>query len=47
MSCETSGYNVFERFPDVGKTLDMPNNAIKEIIDYELTRYACYLIAQK
>ena len=24
----------------------MPKNAIKEVIDYELSRYACYLIVQ-
>lgn len=45
-SCENSNISVFEHFPDVRKTLEMPNNAEKIIDDYKLTRYACYLIAQ-
>lgn len=45
-SCENSNISVFEHFPDVRKTLQMPNNAEKIIDDYKLTRYACYLIAQ-
>ncbi len=35
-----------EHFVVNNKTLKMPNNATKSIIDYKLTRYACYLIAQ-
>lgn len=46
ISCETSKQVVAEHFPEVRKTLKMPNNATKDIIDYKLTRYACYLIAQ-
>lgn len=45
-SCENSNISVVEHFPDVRKTLEMPNNAEKIIDDYKLTRYACYLIAQ-
>lgn len=45
-SCENSGINVFEHFPDVRKTIKMPKGAEKTILDYKLTRYACYLIAQ-
>ncbi len=45
-TCQNSNNNVLEHFPDVRKTLEMPNNAAKEIIDYKLSRYACYLIAQ-
>ena len=33
-----------EHFAEVGKTIEMPKNAQKEIQDYELSRYACYLI---
>lgn len=45
-SCKNSNISVPERFADVRKTLQMPNNAEKIIDDYKLTRYACYLIAQ-
>ena len=45
-ACQNSNINYKERFPDVRKTLEMPNNAYKEIIDYKLSRYACYLIVQ-
>ena len=46
VTCQNSGINYKEHFPDVRKTLEMPNNAMKKIIDYKLSRYACYLIAQ-
>ncbi|MBR3003425.1 MAG: DNA damage-inducible protein D [Clostridia bacterium] len=45
-ACENSGITVFEHFPDVRKTIQMPKGAEKTILDYKLTRYACYLIAQ-
>ena len=46
VACQNSSINYKEHFPDVRKTLEMPNNAMKKIIDYKLSRYACYLIAQ-
>ena len=46
ISCEHSGISVFEHFIDVNKLSKRANNAEVEIKDYELTRYACYLIAQ-
>ena len=45
-SCQNSDISVFEHFPDVRKTIKMPKGAEKTILDYKLTRYACYLIAQ-
>src|SRR3972149_5941973 len=45
-ACEVSGQIVVDHFPDVGKTIEMPKSAVKEIEDIMLTRYACYLIAQ-
>lgn len=45
-SCENSDISVFEHFTDVSKTIKMPKGAEKAILDYKLTRYACYLIAQ-
>ena len=46
VACANVGNIVSEHFPDVRKTIPMPNGAEKEIDDYLLTRYACYLIAQ-
>ena len=45
-ACEVSGYDISDHFPDVGKTIQMPKGATKQIDDIMLTRYACYLIAQ-
>ena len=45
-ACKLSNNNIDDHFTDVGKTIKMPKGAIKTIDDYELTRYACYLIAQ-
>ena len=44
--CENSGNDVFHHFVEVNKTIDMPKSATKEITDYALSRYACYLIVQ-
>ena len=46
IACENVGHNVDEHFPDVRKTIAMPKGAEKQIDNYLLTRYACYLIAQ-
>ena len=46
ISCKNSDISVFEHFTDVNKTIKMPKGAEKTIVDYKLTRYACYLIAQ-
>lgn len=45
-ACENSSYNVFEHFSQVGKTSKMPNGGVKKLLDYKLSRYACYLIVQ-
>lgn len=46
LACKNSGYSVSERFAEVSKTLKMPNSATKQVADYKLDRYACYLIVQ-
>lgn len=46
LSCKNSGFKIAEHFPEVRKTITMPKNAQKEVLDYELSRYACYLIVQ-
>ena len=45
-ACTNSGQEIQDHFPDVRKTIAMPKGATKEIEDFMLTRYACYLIAQ-
>ncbi|PKQ60260.1 DNA damage-inducible protein D [Labilibaculum filiforme] len=45
-ACELSGEEILDHFADVGKTIQMPKGAEKEIPDIMLTRYACYLAAQ-
>jgi DNA-damage-inducible protein D len=45
-SCETTGEGASDHFVDVNKTIQMPKGASKEVPDFMLTRYACYLIAQ-
>jgi len=46
LACKNSGFEVGDHFPDVRKTIRMPKSAEKQIVDYKLTRYACYLIVQ-
>ena len=45
-SCQNSDNNVNEHFPDVRKPLVGGNGNVQNVIDYKLSRYACYLIAQ-
>ena len=44
-SCNSQNINVDDHFREVTKTIPMPKGASKDIKDYMLTRYACYLIA--
>jgi DNA-damage-inducible protein D len=46
IACANSKQEIDNHFADVGKTINMPKNAQREIDDIILTRYACYLIAQ-
>ena len=45
-SCEKSGVEINDHFPDVRKMVKIGSGAEKEIEEILLTRYACYLIAQ-
>jgi DNA-damage-inducible protein D len=46
LACKNSGFDVNDHFAEVSKTIKMPKTAEKQVIDYKLTRYACYLIVQ-
>ena len=45
-SCNTQGVNVDDHFREVTKMVKLGSRAEREVKDYMLTRYACYLIAQ-
>ena len=44
VSCESSGNLVADHFAGVNKMVPIGSGAQREIEDYELSRYACYLI---
>ena len=44
ISCKASKYNILDHFIQVDKMIKLPKGATRNIIDYKLSRYACYLI---
>jgi DNA-damage-inducible protein D len=46
LACKNSGFNVSDHFPDVRKMVDIGSGTKRNVVDYELSRYACYLIVQ-
>jgi len=45
LACKNSGYKVIDHFAEVSKIVEAGATS-KPIIDYKLSRYACYLIVQ-
>ena len=46
IACEKSGNNISYCFPEVKKSIISGKGRKMHVIDYKLSRYACYLIAQ-
>ena len=45
-ACVNSNNNIKNHFTQVGKMINLAKGAKRKIINYKLSRYACYLIAQ-
>ncbi|MEK9149455.1 MAG: BRO family protein, partial [Candidatus Desantisbacteria bacterium] len=46
ISCNQSGNKAFYHFAGAGKMIDIGKGGSREVPDYHLSRFACYLIAQ-
>ena len=45
-ACEKSNYLIEDHFSQVGKMIELAKGAKRTILDYKLSRYACYLVVQ-
>lgn len=45
-ACEGSGYSVSDHFHESMKMVTLGSGATRELVDYDLSRYACYLVVQ-
>ena len=45
-ACKASNYEVSDHFAGAGKMINLGKGGQREVFDYKLSRYACYLIAQ-
>lgn len=44
IACKISGQEVLDHFVEVNKMISLAKGAKRKVLDYKLTRYACYLI---
>ncbi len=45
-TCRNAGCEVVDHFTRAGKMVGLGSGSVREVDDYMLTRYACYLVAQ-
>jgi len=46
LACKNSGYDVHDQFTEVRKLIEHGKGGKRTVTDYQLSRYACYLIVQ-
>ena len=46
LACKNSGFEVSDHFVEANKMVEIGSGAEKQVVDYKLSRYACYLIVQ-
>ena len=46
IACKSSGYKALDHFVGAAKMVEIGSDTKREVPDYKLSRYACYLIAQ-
>ena len=46
IACDNSSINTNDHFVEVNKMIDLAKKAKRTVLDYKLSRYACYLIVQ-
>ena len=44
LACDNSGLSIQDHFPEVRKMVEIGSNTVRELLDYELSRYACYCV---
>ncbi len=46
IACDNSKQDINDHFAEVNKMVDIGSKTKRKVVDYKLTRYACYLIVQ-
>ena len=46
LACKNSGFDIDDHFVEVNKMVEIGSGTSRNVIDYELSRYACYLVVQ-
>jgi DNA-damage-inducible protein D len=46
LACKNSGFDIDDHFVEVNKMVAIGSSTSRSVLDYELSRYACYLIVQ-